>query len=121
MSKKRKVLSLKQIKDQHLGVVGTGKRDEYETKLKEELNNLPEVDPSKVMKLQEGTDKVKSKKIKLDEYHYHEMLDRLHVVMSMIDDHLQQHHVAKIEIEVKDLISEAQDKLHEAYQIIGSR
>ena len=44
-----------------------------------------------------------SKKIKLDKYHYHEMLDRLHVVISMIDDHLQQHPVAKVELEIKDL------------------
>jgi len=44
-----------------------------------------------------------SKKIKLDKYHYHEMLDRLHVVICMIDDHLQQHPVAKVELEIKDL------------------
>ena len=58
-----------------------------------------------------------SKKVELDKFHYHEMLDRLHVVMSMIDDHLQQHPVAKIETKIKDLISEAQDKLWEAYQL----
>jgi len=62
-----------------------------------------------------------SKKIKLDKFHYHEMLDRLHVIQCTIDDHLQQHPVAKIETDVKDLISEAQDKLFEAYQIVGSR
>jgi hypothetical protein len=61
-----------------------------------------------------------SKKIKLDKYHYHEMLDRLHVVICMIDDHLQQHPVAKVELEIKDLVSEAQDKLAKAYQITGS-
>ena len=31
----------------------------------------------------------------LDEYHYHEIVDRLHIVMCMIDDHLQQHPVTK--------------------------
>jgi len=62
-----------------------------------------------------------SKKPKLDKFHYHEMLDRLHVIQSIIDDHLQQHPVAKIETDVKELISEAQDKLSEAYQIIGSK
>jgi hypothetical protein len=41
--------------------------------------------------------------------------------MSMIDEHLQQHHVAKIETDIKDLISEAQDKLHEAYQLTGNK
>jgi len=62
-----------------------------------------------------------SQKPELDQFHYHEMLDRLHVIMSMIDDHLQQHPVAKIETEVKDLISQAQDKLWEAYQITGNK
>jgi len=60
-------------------------------------------------------------KPELDQFHYHEMLDRLHVTMSMIDGHLQQHPVAKIETEVKDLISQAQDKLWEAYQITGNK
>ena len=62
-----------------------------------------------------------SQKPKLDQFHYHEMLDRLHVIMSMIDDHLQQHPVAKIETEIKDLVSAAKDKLHEAYQITGTQ
>ena len=62
-----------------------------------------------------------SKKVELDKFHYHEMLDRLHVVMSMIDDHLQQHPVAKIETKIKDLISEAQDKLWEVYQLTGNK
>lgn len=59
--------------------------------------------------------------ITLDEFHYHEMLDRLHVITSMIDHHLQQHPVAKIETEIKKLINEAQDKLWEAYQITGNK
>jgi len=62
-----------------------------------------------------------SQRPELDMFHYHEMLDRLHVTMSNIDDHLQQHPVAKLEIEIKDLICEAQDKLWEAYQIIGNK
>ena len=62
-----------------------------------------------------------SKKPKLDKFHYHEMLDRLHVVMSMVDVHLQQHPVAKIEPEIKDLISHAQDSLWQAYQLTGTK
>lgn len=57
----------------------------------------------------------------LDEFHYHELLDRLHVTMSNIDDHLQQHPVAKLNTDIKDLISEAQDKLWEAYQVTGNK
>ena len=62
-----------------------------------------------------------SKKPELDEFYYHEMLDRLHVVMSMVDVHLQQHPVAKIEPEIKDLISHAQDSLWQAYQLTGTK
>lgn len=57
----------------------------------------------------------------LDEFHYHELLDRLHVTMSNIDDHLQQHPVAKLNTDIKDLISGAQDKLWEAYQITANK
>ena len=64
----------------------------------------------------------KSKKIgiELDDFHYHEALDRLHVVMDIIDSHLTQHPVLKLETEVKDLVDDAQIKLWEAYQIIGN-
>lgn len=57
----------------------------------------------------------------LDKFHYHELLDRLHVTMSNIDDHLQQHPVAKLNTDIKDLISEAQDKLWEAYQVTANK
>lgn len=60
-----------------------------------------------------------STKPELDKFHYHEMLDRLHVVMSMADDHLQQHPVAKIESEVGQLIDDAITNLYKAYQLTG--
>lgn len=63
----------------------------------------------------------KSKLPKLDEYHYHEIVDRLHVIMCMIDDHLQQHPVAKVENEASQLISNATDNLWQAYQLLGSK
>ena len=37
MNDELQTLSLKQIKDQHLGVVGTDKRDKYETNLNKEI------------------------------------------------------------------------------------
>ena len=58
-------------------------------------------------------------KPKLDRFHYHEMLDRLHVIMSMADDHLQQHPVAKIESEIGKHISDAVTSLFQAYQLAG--
>ena len=60
-----------------------------------------------------------STKPELDKFHYHEMLDRLHVVMSMADDHLQQHPVAKIESEIGKLIESAITNLYQAYQLTG--
>lgn len=58
--------------------------------------------------------------IELDDFHYHEAFDRLHVIMDTIDNHLIQHPVLKLETEVKDLVDEAQTKLWRAYQLIGS-
>ena len=64
----------------------------------------------------------KSKKIgiELDDFHYHEALDRIHITMNNIDTHLIQHPVLKLETEVKDLVEEDQTKLWHAYQIIGN-
>ena len=57
---------------------------------------------------------------KLDSYHHHEMTDRLWVVMEMLDSHLTQHPVAKLNKEIQSLIEEAQNKLYQAYLISGS-
>jgi hypothetical protein len=58
-------------------------------------------------------------KDKLDQFHYHEALDRLHVVMSMCDEHLMQHPVIKIESSVKQNVNEAIKLLWQAYQEVG--
>jgi len=65
--------------------------------------------------------KSKLGKIELDDYHYHEVIDRLHVVMSTIDDHLIQHPVLKLESDAKDLVVAAVDKLWEAYQLVADK
>ena len=62
-----------------------------------------------------------SDSIELDEFHYHEMTDRLHVMMHSIDTHLQQHKVAEVETELSKHISKAVDHLWKAYQISGSK
>lgn len=53
--------------------------------------------------------------------HYHEMVDRLHVIMCTIDEHLLQHPVAKLDKDVSKKIEGALDLLHEAYQQAGSK
>tara|TARA_B100000085_G_scaffold270120_1_gene282194 strand:+ start:957 stop:1178 length:222 start_codon:yes stop_codon:yes gene_type:complete len=59
----------------------------------------------------------KSKKIgiELDDYHYHEVMDRLSVIMDNIDRQLMQHPVIKVETEVKDLVDEGLTTLYKAY------
>ena len=60
-----------------------------------------------------------------DEYqindgHYHELMDRLHVITSVIEDHITTHPLTHTLPEVEELINQAQNKLIEAYQIVGS-
>ena len=57
----------------------------------------------------------------LDKFHYHEALDRTHVICENIDSHLLQHPVCKLDKEIADKVELALDTLYEAYQIIGSR
>ena len=57
----------------------------------------------------------------LNSGHYHEMVDRLHVITCTIDTHLLQHPVAKLDKDVSKKIEAALGLLHEAYQQAGSR
>ena len=57
----------------------------------------------------------------LDQFHYHEALDRVHVVMEMMDTHIHQHPVCKINKDISKLVEEAQTSLYQAYQLIGEK
>jgi hypothetical protein len=61
-----------------------------------------------------------SKPIPNSDY-YHEMADRLHVIMCTIDVHLLQHPVAKLDKKVCESIEKALELLEEAYQEAGSK
>ena len=68
------------------------------------------------------TNKIKNKnEMLLSKSHYHEMVDRLHVITCMIDTHLLQHPVAKLDKNISGNIEKAVDLLHEAYQQAGSK
>lgn len=56
---------------------------------------------------------------KLDEYHYHEALDRASSVAEIIEIMLIQHPVVKEHKDVKELVEKAQECILEAYQILG--
>ena len=60
-----------------------------------------------------------SAKDKLDKFHYHEILDRLHVSMSTLDDHILQHPVCKLEKGISKKVEDALTLLFQAYQEAG--
>lgn len=55
----------------------------------------------------------------LNEGHFLEMMDRLHVVMSTIDEHMLNHLVAESYEGIKEEIENAIHHLTEAYQLTG--
>jgi hypothetical protein len=57
----------------------------------------------------------------LTKEHYHEMVDRLHIISCMVNDHLIQHQVSKLDKEVNEPIEKALELLAEAYQISGKK
>lgn len=60
-------------------------------------------------------------KNKINDGHYLELMDRLHVQTSMIDDHLVNHPLTKKIKKAKKLIDHAVICLAEAYQIVGNK
>ena len=58
--------------------------------------------------------------MEINDGHYLELMDRLHVANSMIEDHITTHPLTDSLPEVKKLVEEAQSKLWEAYQLVGS-
>jgi hypothetical protein len=59
-------------------------------------------------------------KDKLNSGHYHEMMDRLHIIVENINDHLIQHPVAKVDKKVNAKLNTALENLWDAYQITGN-
>jgi len=62
----------------------------------------------------------KKKKIKLDEFHYHEAIDRTYICADIINTHLLQHPVIKKHKNLKKRVKKAQKLLLETYQLTGS-
>jgi predicted outer membrane lipoprotein len=56
----------------------------------------------------------------LDEFHYHEAMDRTAMLTDMVDSYLVQHPVFKAEKEFAEKIEQAGTLLAEAYQIVGN-
>lgn len=58
--------------------------------------------------------------MEINDGHYLELMDRLHIINCTIEDHLLDHPITSTYSEVKNLIEEAQTRLLTAYQIVGS-
>lgn len=60
-----------------------------------------------------------SDKVEINDGHYLEIMDRLHVQMCVLESHLVEHPIANENKEVKRLIIKAIVTLVQAYQIVG--
>lgn len=63
---------------------------------------------------------MKKEQIKINDGHYTEMLDRIHIQMEIINDHLIQHPVAQQNKTLKRLLIRALTTLYKAYQETGA-
>jgi hypothetical protein len=63
----------------------------------------------------------KPKKNLINKGHYLELMDRIHIVMMNIQDHLIDHPLSENEKDIRKKIEKAQHKLWEAYQLVGNK
>ena len=59
--------------------------------------------------------------IEINDGHYLELMDRLHIVSCTIDDHILNHPLAEVNTDVQTKIDDALGLLMDAYQMIGNR
>ena len=62
----------------------------------------------------------RKKKVVLDEFHYHEALDRSYVVAEILENTLIEHIVIQENKQLKEKLEKAQELIIEVYQEIGS-
>jgi hypothetical protein len=58
--------------------------------------------------------------IEINDGHYLELMDRLHVVSCTIDDHILSHPLCETNKDIQNKIDEALSLLMEAYQMTGN-
>ena len=63
----------------------------------------------------------KQKKNSINKGHYLELMDRLHIVMMNIQEHIIEHPLTENEKDIQKKIETAQHKLWEAYQLVGNK
>lgn len=60
-----------------------------------------------------------NKDFQLDKLGYHEVLDRTHVILCNIDDHLVDHNVVMTNKKLRKKVAKASKLLSEVYQEVG--
>jgi hypothetical protein len=60
-------------------------------------------------------------KVEINDGHYLELMDRLHVVSCTIDDHILNHPLCENNKHIQNKIDEALALLMEAYQMVGNK
>ena len=63
----------------------------------------------------------KPKKNLINKGHYLELMDRIHIVMMNIQEHIIEHPLSENEKDIQKKIEKAQHKLWEAYQLVGNK
>jgi hypothetical protein len=63
----------------------------------------------------------KQKKNSINKGHYLELMDRIHIVMMNIQDHLIDHPLSENETDIQKKIEKAQHNLWKAYQLVGNK
>jgi hypothetical protein len=58
---------------------------------------------------------------KINDGHYSELMDRIHVIMCTINDHCLEHPLTQNEPEIETKINDAISLLYEAYQLVGNK
>ena len=63
----------------------------------------------------------KQKKNLINSGHYLELMDRIHIIMMNIQDHLLDHPLVENEKDIQKKIEKASHKLWDAYQLVGNK
>ncbi len=63
----------------------------------------------------------KPKKNIINKGHYLELMDRIHVVMCNLNDHILNHPLTENETDIQSKIEEAFSNLWDAYQLVGNK
>ena len=60
-------------------------------------------------------------KNEINKGYYLELMDRLYVTMSNINDHILEHPLTEKETDIQSLVEESISNLWEAYQLVGQK